>query len=126
MEDVIKEWLTKTATTQEIEDINQYQDLDDESWSHFQPYNIDIGEVDTEDIASVEKYSERLHIGVISETMTINGSGGFTLKNGDYFKGDFFGNISNREGTFIRLSQTGSIIEGTWRNGRAEVNISHH
>ena len=128
MEDLIKDWLTKIASLQAVEDTTQYQDSDNESFSHFKPYDIDIGEVDFQDIKSVEQCSEKLHLGtdLISDTLTLNGCGSFTLKNGDYFKGEFFGNISNREGTFIRLSKTGSIIEGTWENGHAEVNIAHH
>ena len=128
MEDTIKDWLTKIASSQAVQDINQYQDIANESFSNFEPYNSDIGEVDLLDIESVEQCSERLHLGsdFISDTFTLNGSGCFTLKNGDYFKGEFFGNLSNREGTFIRLSKTGSIIEGMWKNGRAEVNVAHH
>ena len=128
MEDIIKDWLTKIASSQAVQDPNQYQDLDNESFSHFKPYNIDIGEVDVQDIESVEQYSDMLHLRIdfISDTLPLNGSGCFTLKNGDYFKGEFFGNLSNREGTFNRISKTGSTIEGTWKKGRAEVNIAHH
>ena len=128
MEDLIIDWLTKIAALQVVQDTHQYQDFDNEPFWNFKPYNIDIGEVDVQDIKSVEQCSERLHLGpdIINDTLPLNGSGCLTLKNGDYFKGEFFGKLSNREGTFVRLSKTGSIIEGTWKNGRAEVKNAHH
>ena len=90
------------------------------------PNNIVIGEIDFQDIDRIELDSNKiLRAGVddINESTELNGYGSLTLKSGDYFKGDFFGCIFEREGEFIRLSKDGSTIEGSWRNGKADVSL---
>ena len=128
MDDVIKNWLKRTASVETINGTTPYE-LNNETFLCSKPYNNTIGEVDVEDISSVELFPEKKHLtfNAINDKIQVNGCGGFTLKNGDYFKGEFFGDLSNREGTFIRLSKAGLTIEGTWRNGQAEVlNASLH
>ena len=128
MDSVIREWLKQITKLQVINNSNYPPKISDESFSYStKPFNIEIGEIDTKDIDVIELDPDtRLCAGIdeINEKTQLHGYGCLTLKNGDYFKGDFFGSISDREGELIRLSDAGSAIEGTWRNGRAEVSRS--
>lgn len=125
MESEIKEWLKDISRLERIIDPQNSQHSSSESYTYpTKPFNIEIGEIDIEEIDRIELESNtRLCAGIdeINESTSLNGYGSFTLKSGDYFKGDFYGCISDREGELIRLSTDGSTIEGTWKNGRAEV-----
>ena len=123
MEDRIIDWLKQKAVIDDTVGFAEYQDADSESFSSAAFYDNNIGEVNIKDIVSVEVYPAMVFKGPdsINEKIVLNGCGCFTLKNGDYFKGEFHGSIANREGTFVRLSNAGSTVEGTWSNGKAEV-----
>ena len=125
MDSEIKEWLKDISKLERIIDPQNSKICNSESYDYStKPFNIELGEIDIKEIDRIELESnKRLCAGIdeINESTSVNGYGNFTLKNGDYFKGDFNGCISDREGELIRLSTNGSIIEGTWKNGRAEV-----
>ena len=124
MRNLIKSWLNQIASVETISDTSEYaQELYNESSLYAEPYNNNIGEIGIEDIMTIEIYPEKVNIALneVNEELLVNGCGSFTLHNGDYFTGEFFGNLSNREGKFVQLSKQGLTIEGSWKNGKAEV-----
>ena len=127
MDSVISEWLTQITKLPDTSSSNYSTKISAEPFPYpTRPFNIEIGEIDIKDIDRIEIDPDiRLSSGTdeINENTELNGYGSLTLKNGDYFKGDFYGAICNREGELIRLSNSGSVIEGTWKKGYAEVSI---
>ena len=124
MYNLIKSWLNQIASVETISDTSEYaQELCNEASLHTKPYNNNIGEFGFENIMTIELYPEKVNItsNEINEKLLVNGCGSITLRNGDYFTGEFFGNLSNREGKFVQLSKQGLTIEGSWKNGKAEV-----
>ena len=123
MEVIIIDWLKQISMLDSTVDAIEYRDSCSDSFPCATFYNNKIGEVDIEDIDSVEMYPEMVFKGseLVNEKLVLNGFGYFTLKNGDYFKGEFHGGLLNRDGRFVQLSNAGSTVEGIWRNGKAEV-----
>ena len=122
MDNQIREWLNSIAIIKRECDLeclpNYSKDLKTIS---NQECNTDIAEVSVEDILNIQLNNEDISIEDIAKGKLLDGEGTFTIQNGDYFRGDFRGNIMNRQGIFVQLSKGGRQIEGTWRNGHAEV-----
>ena len=57
----------------------------------------------------------------VHDTTNIRGDGEVTFDNGDYFRGEFYGSVGNREGKLVKVTQDGAITYGTWRSGLLEV-----
>jgi hypothetical protein len=51
----------------------------------------------------------------------LNGDGYLTFSNGDYFVGEFFGSVSDREGILTKIRQNSLKTFATWKNGLLEV-----
>ena len=123
MDIIIQEWLKEIA----IKDLPASPGLvhfsDSDTFNSCMPYKNEIGEVAVHDIININIDSKivSLESDIEKNDIVLSGSGSFSLSNGDYFTGEFLGNLSDREGKFIRLSNGGCTIEGTWKDGRAEV-----
>ena len=123
MDIIIQEWLKEIA----IKDSSASPDFvhfsNNDTCNSSIPYRNEIGEVAIHDIINIYIDSKivPLELDIEKSEIALNGSGSFSLSNGDYFRGEFLGNLSDREGKFIRLSNGGCTIEGTWKDGRAEV-----
>ena len=123
MDIIIQDWLKEIA----IKDSSASPDFvhfsNNDTCNSSIPYRNEIGEVAIHDIINIYIDSKivPLESDIEKNDIALNGSGSFSLSNGDYFTGEFLGNLSDREGKFIRLSNGGCTIEGTWKDGRAEV-----
>ena len=123
MDIIIQEWLKEIA----IKDSSASPDFvhfsNNDTCNSSIPYRNEIGEVAIHDIINIYIDSKivPLESDIEKNGIALNGSGSFSHSNGDYFRGEFLGNLSDREGKFTRLSNGGCTIEGTWKDGRAEV-----
>ena len=123
MDIIIQEWLKEIATKNSSASPDLVYFSNNETCNSSMPYKNEIGEVAIHDIINIYIDSEivSLKSNIEKNDIALTGSGSFSLSNGDYFRGDFLGNLSDREGKFTRLSSGGCTIEGTWKDGRAEV-----
>ena len=52
----------------------------------------------------------------------LHGDGSLTFDTTeDYFRGEFFGSVGDREGSLIKVSQGGAVTYGVWKNGLLQV-----
>lgn len=52
----------------------------------------------------------------------LHGEGSLTFDTTeDYFRGEFFGSVGDREGSLIKVSQGGAVTYGVWKNGLLQV-----
>ena len=123
MDDKIRKWLKLIACVHILDDDREYPlDVLSEKELCSKPFNINIGEIHIDDISNAEISSVHYDLSNLTSDKEVSGCGSFTLQNGDYFKGEVFGSLLHRQGIFVRLSKGGSTVQGTWRNGLAEVN----
>ena len=123
MDIIIQEWLKEIATKNSSASPDLVYFSNNDTCNSSMPYKNEIGEVAIHDIINIYIDSQivSLESNIEKNDIALTGSGSFSLSNGDYFRGDFLGNLSDREGKFTRLSNGGCTIEGTWKDGRAEV-----
>ena len=123
MDIIIQEWLKEIAIQNPPANPDLIHFSNNDTCNSSMPYKNEIGEVASHDIINIYIDSETVSLesDIEKNDIALNGSGSFSLSNGDYFRGEFLGNLSDREGKFIRLSNGGCTIEGTWKDGRAEV-----
>ena len=58
---------------------------------------------------------------VTEQQQELHGEGSLTFDTEDYFRGEFFGSVGDREGSLIKVSQGGAVTYGVWRNGLLQV-----
>ena len=110
----IKEWLEQMALVESDE--SDLENFDENSVDK----NVDSAEEPT--IAEVRIKNVEILPEEFCDVIRCQGEGSLTFSNGDYFVGEFFGSVFDREGTLTKLKEGFTKTSGRWKHGLLEVN----
>ncbi len=112
----IKEWLQQMANVE-----NDECDFDENFDENSVDKNVESDEEPT--ITEVRINNVNISAEDFCDVIKCQGEGSLTLSNGDYFVGEFFGSVFDREGTLTKLKDAFTKTSGRWKNGLLEVNL---
>ncbi len=117
----IKEWLEQMAKVEcDFENFDKNsvdENVVDENV-------VDKNVYSDEELQIVEVRIKNVNISAegFCDVIKCQGEGSLTFSNGEYFVGEFFGSVFDREGTLTKLKDGFTKTSGNWKNGLLEVN----